>query len=257
MAQELDADETFIRDELRLNVTNWAKFRYTINIGVRASNLKTTSGGAVTSDVEEAYRELGKSHHEVILSLGSTKLSLNLAQTALGFLPRQLAFKKSIKDFYFHIGCLLDNLARLIYIVNDPNCTTAVHRTGQLIRHRMDWGMLRRRYQYPSYSRITRSRMLNEIINVRNALTHDWSCPVYWDRDARTPVWPVAIRKKRAFYWPFDEEDELRRKYRKWVSILTMMSEDFDFIESFQSNVFSKLSRDIVRFERNHNVEIG
>ena len=134
-AQLLDANESFIRDQLGLDVGNWARFQYAINVGVNADNLHFRSG-AVVESVSEAYRELGKSHYEVISSLGSAKLLLD---SAIQVGSNDLLIRTLSKALYFHIGCLLDNLARLIYIINDPNSSNAVYtsgqRRGQLIRH--------------------------------------------------------------------------------------------------------------------------
>ena len=148
--QQLDVNETFIRDELNLQIENWARFRHTINIGNDASNLHSVQ--PVSGDIQEAYRELGKSHYEVITSLGCIKLSLEEIKKCP--LLHRLQFKKSVKDFYFHSGCLLDNLARLIYIINDANSATATNRRG-FIRHWVDWGSLN---NYVGYTRLKSSR---------------------------------------------------------------------------------------------------
>ena len=75
---DLDPNESRIRDEFRLDITNWVKFRHTINIGIHATVLSSPTR-PIPNHVEQAYIELGKSHSEVITSLGSAKLSLDLA----------------------------------------------------------------------------------------------------------------------------------------------------------------------------------
>jgi hypothetical protein len=250
----LDPSEEFIRDQLKLNVVNWAKFRHTIGVGNQASNLKPVSG-TIHPGVEEAYRELAKSHYEVITSLGSAKVSFDLAtQTSH---VNELIFKKAYKDFYFHIGCLLDNLARIVYIINDPKSASATYLRGPLkgkiIRHWIDWGRLR---AYPGYARLKRSKKLMAIINIRNVFTHGWSCPIFVERNSGTLYWPVAIRTKRDFYWPYDERSLMQRHYRKKQPILQMIEQDFGFIESFQNKVFGKLAKDVRKFEKSNDVEI-
>lgn len=253
-AIDLDWNERRIRDEFKLNITNWARFRYTINIGNNAVALSSPAG-PVPERVKQAYRELAKSHYEVITSLGCARLSLDFADR--GRRSNQLLFKKSYKDFYFHIGCLLDNLARLIYIVVDPQSAVATYkkgrRAGELIRHWVDWGELPR---YRGYSRLKKSKDLKGIINVRNVFTHGWASPIVRDRDTGILNWPIAIRTRRNFYWPYDELGLMRRTYRKKMPVLDMMRNDFAFIERFQGRVFGKLVRDIRLFERHYNVEI-
>src|SRR5438128_1714026 len=111
--QPLDVLEMFTRDAFGLNIENWAKFRHAIAVGTDPEHLKGTS---VSDDLKGAYRELGKCHYEVVTSLGFCHLAL--LQYNLGNLFVQ---EKSLKDFYFHAGALLDSLARLIYIVNMPD----------------------------------------------------------------------------------------------------------------------------------------
>lgn len=195
-SEALDIYEKFIRDHLKLKIVNWAKFRYTINIGNSAANLKSLTG-TIPPGIEESYRELAKSHYEVVTSLGTARLSLQIATEAIQANP--LLFKKSFKDFYFHIGCLLDNLARLIYLVNDPQSADAAYSRGKLVRHWIDWGRLS---AYTGYSRLKRSKTLRETINIRNAFTHGWSCPIFQDKNTGVLFWPIAIRTKRDFYWP-------------------------------------------------------
>jgi hypothetical protein len=253
-AEALDPFEKIIRDQLAVKIVNWAKFRYTINVGNSAVNLRSVAE-SISPQVEESYRELAKSHYEVVTSLGSVRLSLQAAAQAAHSHP--LLFKKSFKDFYFHIGCVLDNLARLIYLVNDPQSASATYAKGalkgKLVRHWIDWGRLP---AYPGYTRLKRSIILREIINIRNAFTHGWSCPIFQDKNSGILCWPIAIRTQRDFYWPFDEISTLKRKYRKAMPILQMMEQDFDFIERFQDRAFARLVKDVGRFEKNYSVTI-
>lgn len=246
-AEKLDVNETFIRDTLNLQIENWARFRYTIHVGNEASNLH--SANPIPNEVKAAYRELAKSHYEVVTSLGCAAVSLEMVTQSLGIHP--IVFKKSVKDFYFHTGCLLDNLARLIYIINDPKSATETNRRGFLVRHWVDWGSLR---DYAGYARLKRSRHLREIINIRNNLTHSWSCPVVFGNNI--PHWPLAIRRKRNHPWLYDERDILRQRYRRWLPLLPMLNSDLEFVEQFQDTVFGKLVRDVKRFEQTHGVEI-
>jgi hypothetical protein len=245
--QALDSNETYIRDQLCLKIDQWARFRYTIHVGNEAENLY--SNKSISEEVKESYRELAKSHYEVVTSLGSAHLSLqNCSQYKKNPI---LFFTKSVKDFYFHIGCILDNLARLIYIINDPQSATEKNQRGALVRHWVGWGSLR---GYPGYTRLKKSRRLCEIRNIRNNIAHSWSCPIYLINNI--PYWPLAVRLKRDHFWLYDELQIMRRKYRKWLPLVPTMGADFKFIEGLQDDVFRKLTQDVKIFESNYNVVI-
>jgi hypothetical protein len=247
-AQQLDPYESYIRDQLALNITNWARFRYVINVGTNSDNL--LGRATVAKEVKESYCELGKSHYEVITSLGNARLAWY--KTACHIANQSVLFRMSAKEFYFHTGCLLDNLARLIYIINDPGSATATNRRGGLMRHWVDWGSLQ---SYAGYARLKRSTRLKGIINIRNTLTHSWSIPFASD-PAGAPLWPLGIRTRRDHPWPSDSKSRLAHQYRRWIPVAQMMEADLRFVEPFQDTVFAKLTRGIVRFERAFNVQI-
>ena len=73
---------------------------------------------------------------------------------------------------------------------------------------------------------------------------------------SNVPMWPIALRTKRDFYWLYDEKKTLMRTYRKWVPILDMVTDDFTFVEKFQNQVFARLTRDVNKFEKAHYLEI-
>lgn len=250
----LDANEQYIRDVLRLQILNWARFRHTIHIGNDPNNLH--SNVPISQEVKETYIEFAKSHYEVITALGCVNLSMRSTPRSLRLPLQLLMFKKSVRDFYFHVGRLLDNLARLIYIINDPQSATEMKRiyggTHIPMRHWIDWGSLR---DYTGYVRLKKSRHLREIINMRNVLTHSWTIPVRLDR-GMVPYWPLALRRKRDPLWPYAELAVMLRLYRTWDAVPRMMRSDFEFIEDFQNEVFGKLVRDVRKFERNTGVEI-
>ena len=47
-SEALDVTETYFRDYLNLNVENWAKFRYSIRLGIDPKNLRSTRGRAIS-----------------------------------------------------------------------------------------------------------------------------------------------------------------------------------------------------------------
>jgi len=245
----LDDNEIFIRDQLGLNIDHWARFRHAIGIGLDADNLHGEHGAPVTENVKSAYRELGKSHYEVVTSLGYIALSLDLARNSQENL---LMFQKSCKDFYFHTGCLLDNLARLIYILNDPGSASELYRQQVPMRHYIGWGQLK---GYSGHNRAMRSEKLRGIKNIRNCLTHSWKIPFRIDQHDNM-YWPLAVRSDKSFLWPYDEP-EFKRRYRKWIPILPMMESDLRFLEGFQDERFRRLIKDISQFESSNKVKIS
>jgi hypothetical protein len=115
--KDLDIGEVTARDVFGLNVENWARFRYSIAVGNESLCLK---GISISEDVKDAYRELGKCQNEVVSSLAYCRFSL--VPIPFGNL---FVVQKSIKDFYFHGGAFLDNLSRIIYIINIPDAASA------------------------------------------------------------------------------------------------------------------------------------
>ena len=248
MRQNLDANETYVRDVLRVNIENWARFRHTIDLGLHAENLH--SDEPIAEDVKEAYRELGKSHYAVVCALGHTRIGLKRVGQAFHELS-PLYWDKSLKDFYYHTGRILDNLARLIYILNASDSASATNRRGY-IRHWIDWGQLERHVVLDRYDG---GEQLREIHNMRNVLTHSWDCPTVVGED-RVPRWPVTVRTERDHLWFYDEREQMIERYQEWVPIFPMVFEDFQFLERFQNDVFGGLVVDVGRFEENYGVEI-
>jgi hypothetical protein len=162
---------------------------------------------------------------------------------------------------------VLDNLARIIYIVNDPAAASATYTKGarkdSLIRDWIDWGELCRHMakvpaHFKRYSRPAKSKTLKGIINLRNGFAHGWAPPFRAALGIPVVEWPIAVRTARNFYWPHDEHEvsRMKRKYRGYMPTLGMMSQDLDFMEGFQNQIFGKLTRDIRRFEKHNRVVI-
>ena len=160
----VDTNEQFIRDAFGMNVENWARFRYAINVGNESSNLQGTS---IPNDVKAAYRELGKCHYEVVCSLGYCNLTwLDL------LLGNPFVLHKAVKDFYFHGGALLDNISRLIYIINVPGAASAKDRKGTHLRHKIARGSLigNHSIHIASYIPHVNSPIIIEFSSLRNAV---------------------------------------------------------------------------------------
>lgn len=247
--QGLDSKELYIKNVLYVNIDNWAKFRWAIHVGNQANVLRSLDIGSISKEVKTSYIELAKSHYEVVASLGCMKISVKqLLSPSVG-----LEFHKNVRDFYFHVGRMLDNLSRIIYIINDKNCSTEVFKKSKkLKRHWIDWGSLDNKYN--GYKKFKSSKILKQIICTRNTITHSWSFPI--DMFTGTPRWPLAIRNNRDLYWPYDELGKLNKCYKKWIPILDNVRNDYEFLEQFQDQVFKRLTKDIKKFEKNHNILI-
>jgi hypothetical protein len=180
--EHLDINEQMVRDAFQLSVDNWARFRYAINVGNNSANLQ---GASISDDVKGAYRELGKCHHEVVSSLGYCRFSL--MPIPFGNL---FVIQKAIKDFYFHGGALLDNLSRIIYIINVPDAASANTKkngTGDYRRHAMDRGRLiddHSAYIKACIPHID-SNLIDEFSSTRNAIAQYWKIP--FDENMRWP----------------------------------------------------------------------
>jgi hypothetical protein len=242
LKEQVDVSEQMARDGFHLKVENWAKFHWTIAVGNESVHL---SGASVSEDVKGAYRELGKCHHEVVSSLGYSRYCYQ--DIMFGNL---FVFQKGVKDFYFHGGAMLDNLSRLIYIVNVPDAATAKKSNGQYRRHLIDRGALLDKYSahIGPYIPHLDNTLINEFVAVRNAHAHYWKIP--W-HDLK---WPRDQLQDKAFAWHYDES--AYHNYSGWQPITQIIEEHFKELEKTQDAVFALLVNDIAKFETNNGVII-
>lgn len=239
---QLDPNERYIRDIYNLDIENWAKFRHAINVGVDTANVV----GTTDQDVIASYLELGKGHYEVICSLGYSKYALDQYNAADLF-----ARLKSIKDFYFHAGSLLDNISRLIYIIKVPGAAIKKKKNGDLQRHWIDRGTLLNGHAsiIASYKNDLDNDVIQQLVNVRNAITHYWKIPTWHDK------WPVSeLSTRRAFAWPYSEASF--KSYSNWTPISQILQSHFSELINSQSNIFGKLIADIADYELNNKIQI-
>ncbi|WP_448697850.1 hypothetical protein ACFGVR_13670 [Mucilaginibacter sp. AW1-3] len=257
---EFDPLEMSVRDDFNVDIENWAKFRHTITASVNSNSLVSRS--PINTNVKSSYVELSKTHYEVVTMLGAVKMSLIALEEYAG--KNDLIFKKSFKEFYMHAGSVLDNLSRLIYIVNMPNSANEVDRYGRFKRHSIGYGQLSKLYlankaNLKGYGNISRHRVMHEIKNVRNNFTHSWSPVMFIDSTTGNYLWPIAMRKKEQYYlWPHDNEEirRIKREYRKKLPVIDLVKNDWLELEQFQNMVFKRLYMDIKKFERNYNLKI-
>lgn len=250
----LDPVEHHARNALTLNLRPWQRFRYAINSGTDTTKMRWSHGAHPNADVQAAYLDLGKSTHEVISSLAFLRMSLDEALTATA-----IDFERRVKEFYFHGECLLDNMAKVIFIVAHPSSPTKDRgKTKIRLRHWMGWrGLVPEESNLASrsYRFWLTSPRIDQIITIRNSLAHSWQPPFRVNTGTHQVFWPQGIRTRRDFPWPHDptEIPRLNRMFRKWVPVVDMMRDDLQFLERMQSSVFHSLKTDFVGFEtRNH-----
>lgn len=242
----LDPYESYIRDTFQLNIEEWAKFRWIINCGVDHKNI--SGKNASDKNVIESYIELGKCNYEVICSLGFCKVALNeYAKYTDSF-----SGQKAIKDFYFHTGAVLDNLSRIIFIVTIPDAASKTTKSGTRIRHKIDRGELLRDYrtQLPcNYHSHLTSNAIEEIVNVRNIVTHYWKIPQCNRR------WPRSeLGSNKTLAWPYSEPDYAN--YSDWTPISDILEEHLNSLVEVQNNIYEFLVSDIGNFEKNNGIII-
>lgn len=246
--EHLDINERAVRDVFRLDVDNWARFRYAINVGNDSSNLQ---GVSISDDVKAAYRELGKCHYEVVSSLGYCRYSL----TPIPF-GNSFVIHKAIKDFYFHGGALLDNLSRLIYIINIPyaaSANTKKNGTGDYVRHAIDRGKLLKDHSaaISTYTPYINSNLIDEFSSTRNTIAHYWTIPFRGDN----LEWPRDQLKDKALAWHYDESRS--HTYSGWQSCAVIIEAHFQELLRVQGAIFGLLLNDIGKFELNNGVTIA
>jgi hypothetical protein len=240
--EHLDINELFARDCFRINVDNWATFRYAIAVGNESSHLK---GDSIPDDVKGAYRELGKCHNAVVSSLAYCKLSLVPVPFGNPFV-----FLKAIKDFYFHGGALLDNLCRIIYTINVPSAASAKNKNGEYLRHWIARGQLVREHSADigPYIPHIKNSLIDEFSSTRNTIAHYWMIPI---KDGQ---WPRNQLKNKTFAWHYDESEY--HTYSGWQSVEEIIQDHLQALIQAQDAIFGLLVTDIAKFEANNQVTI-
>lgn len=280
--EALDVIELNVRDTQQIDLNSWGRFRLALHTGTEAQFLHfvTDANGnilchAPQADVDTIYVETGKTHHEMIRAISFARISHDEVVTHhpnsvvmqngnIGFaIPAYPNFEKAVKDFYFHVGCFLDNLARIAYIFNNPQSAQNHNQ-----RRRIGWGQVVAVanpaavplvYQNPyaaNYVGAFRAQ-LEGIKRVRNSLTHSWKVPEAVVN--QTLHWPEAIRSDENFAWWHEDATlmtDLANGTLPTTSIVQMVQDDYQFLVQYQSFAFDVLRNDIQNFENNYHVEI-
>ncbi len=259
----LNSNELYIRDNLNCNIEGFTEFRRIINCGSNETHLTFTSTVPPLEHSQriDTYLDLGKSIYEVVCCLGFARLDLedlgSLTVKKLGngrpepgsYLP----FLKLCKEFYFHSGCVMDNLSRLIYIINDPARNNEAGKFKQPLRRSIGWGDLRqpngkKRGRYPQYRSIISDPDLNKLLMVRHFLTHVWSPPQEFDVDDRI-CWPEKLGSRRVYVWPYNSHEATDYSALTFMPVLSFIQKDFSTLERIQNQIFKQLVIDEPAFE--------
>lgn len=293
----LNEEEKYIRDRLNVDLSGWAAFRHRINCGSDERHIKFQPHQSSKSK-KEAYLDLGKTHYEVVCSLGFAKQNLKTIKairvTYKNGQPEPasyLRFLKQSKEFYFHLGCVLDNLARLIYILRDPDSPTRMAdsskpkllpaKAGKKARHKarkwkqkelmrrfMAFGASGLKAEIDAEKKAIKAKTatkpykyapyafvsdseVDQVAYVRHFLTHVWSPPRKIDRTTGIVSWPKEIWTQRVYVWPHARLESKAHAKLTYVKATDMMQRDFKVIEKFQNSVFDKLSTHVAQFETN------
>lgn len=236
----INYNESIIRDVFRLKIENWAKFRFSIQVGTETTHL---NGENVSDEAKDAYLSLGKCHYEVVCSLGYAYKAFQDTHIENPFIC-----EKAIKEFYFHSGVLLDVISRIVFIINIPDSHSTKNKNGTYDKHLIDRGTLinnKRKAHIADYLPFLESSLILELVNVRNSMAHYWRIP-----NMNGTMWPRSeLKKTKAFAWPYDEADF--QNYTNWQSIAQIIREHFTELERVQNEIFGLLIRDIPKFEKN------
>jgi hypothetical protein len=281
-SEQLDVIEQAVRTTPGIDLNNWGKFRTVIHTGTERRSLHFAADPTTgrprctipTSSIDEAFIETGNANYEIIRSLycmGIGHAEANAQYTRL-FQEGRLVFPpyglfcKSVKDFYFHCGCMLDSFGRLIFIFNDPAIAANTKQITQ--RRRINWGTVvgmdnnttpptRQKAYANTYINTANEDRLEGIKNVRNLLTHSWKLPkIIRGSDLE---WPANVRSDENFPW-WHEDTQLLADVQNGrvatISIIHTIREDYQFLIQYQSAAFEQLRQDVAKFEARYFLEI-
>lgn len=258
---QLEFKEEYTRDTLQVNIDSWVKFRHVIGAGLNSNVLKPTKKGSKQKALTKTFPDIGKSHYQAVTNLGFCKQSL-LDARAYEF-SNEFLFEKALYNLYFHAGCVFDALGHLLYIVLIKDSTTKLKSNNKPhlgpYRHWVDWGKIIkeiRTNKKRGFSPFFKSKQTDEIINIRNNYTHNWSI-VKAKKPNGEYYWPNAVRTKRNYKWPYHQEgSKLTGDYKRHTRIVDMLNSDFNHLQSTFNDMFGKLTELLNRFEKEHKVTI-
>lgn len=269
----LDFVEDFVGEDLDVDLSGWVRFRHRINTGSHSSHLKFATKRKATKGKKEAYLDVGKGLYEIISSLGMAQQTLNelaslqansSSQKALA--DSFLEFLRHAKLFYFLMGCVTDNLARIVYTLRHKKS----HQRGkeQKKRRKIGFGsganglkkIIEDEEKKLAAGRIVRADCIftnyrfmygnnvNKVLNVRHFLTHVW-CP-FTKIDQREFYWPTQIWSERVYAWPHDQLEAPAFNKLTFEKAVPRMEKDFVVIQKLVNKTLKQLTKDVSDFEQ-------
>lgn len=275
----LDALEQFVRDDLSVDLSGWVRFRHRINLGSHSGHLYFPNKQLSTKGKKEAYLDIGKSLTEIVSCLGMARITQSQLSQLLAnsssekaFLESFLEFLRQAKLFYFLVGCITDNLARVVYTLRHKDS----HKRGKekTKRRKIGFGAgangLKKAIDdeqkklashkivladciYANYKFMYGHNVI-KVLNVRHFLTHVW-CP-FTVIDQRHFCWPTQIWSDRVYAWPHDQLEAKPFGKLTFARAAPRFEKDFAIIEKLVNTTLKQLTKDVPDFEQNYCVII-
>lgn len=273
----LDFVENYIGTDLDVDLGGWVRFRHRINTGSHSSHLKFANKKLATKGKKEAYLDTGKGMYEIVSSLGMARLTLDqLAKHRANsssnstYAESFLEFLRQAKLFYFLMGGVTDNLARIVYTLRHKNS----HKRGkeQKKRRKMGFGSTGLKKEMDAEikklnngtitladCRYTKYRFMygtnvSKVLAVRHFLTHVW-CP-FTKIIQREFYWPIQIWSERVYAWPHDQLEAKAFTKLTFEKVVPRMEKDFLVIEKLVDQTFKQLVKDVPDFELTYGATI-
>ncbi len=243
-----DIHENYARDTLKLNIKNWAKFRYAINIGTPDHRSSVVCKQIKKSQVIwDAWEDLGKSHYQYITNLVYT----NHCFQAYNETDLIYAFR-NFYDLYYHAVNCIDALSRIIFILYQPNSIYAKNRKGIYKRKEVGLRHIKNTSYFKSRFQLLVDRFkITEIQTIRNNLSHGWRPTVIYVQGRKRGLGVDArIRYEKHVDWMDRKEQYNKRLLSEWLS------DDYRNVEQFGKEVFEKCIQQIPIWEKQNDFKI-
>lgn len=245
---KLDIFASYVRDILALPVNNWVKFNYRIR---DADDLSVLSSKKIISeDVKQTFLELGRWHKEILLSLGYAKIAS--LETNQNIQADRFKCVKTTSEFYFHIGTVLDNLARIAFLINHADAPSKRNMHGKLLRHLIDFSLFRKEYTVSGYRKAFNQKNLKEIEVMKNNFQQREPSPLIFTEKGQSLLFPSALRSATK---PWSVE-LYKPRFRKYLPLGEMLTTDFNTVFTVQEELYQKFIQDISKFENKNSLVI-
>lgn len=257
---ELDGNERFIVSSLGVDALAWFRFRYAIAVGTNADVVTSTLSppAVISDDLRTLYCDFGRNHYDVICSLGAAKqLQVNASFSAAA---PPLHVHIHLKGIYHNLGCCLDALSRIVYVLCFADALTK--RPGnppdwRWFRHKVDWGMVGKMALPASFTAAFSNSTIKEIQNIRNTLTHGWM-PQATVGSSGKLHWPDHVCTARDIPWADDPAEQPRSVGSGNLEpIEDIVARHYNETSKIVTEVLDAAIAHIPTFEGFHNIRIG